>query len=162
MSGDCAGDCPTCGGVSNDDEGNGYQVASDWDPALPAKGGWKTPPSPVYHPCDVPVMTYRDAERVWECPECEASWTLTRRAPLTLVQHVMPVIPWVPEKHKASYPIPSYVSEEERYAPTDLTAPAGESLPLPNSNVTLLDEHAKDCAHRTGKGMCSCKVRLST
>lgn len=152
-------------------EEDGLPDAADWaeenmvgpyGPSIAASsGGWKTPPNPQYHDCLVPVFGFQDAGRPWECGVCGALWTLHRdygqnaprlpRFPVPLPggmeQH--PEIPWV-----SNVPI-----AELRYTPTDLTAPAGENLPLPDGNVTLLSEHSKDCAHRTGKGMCSCKVR---
>lgn len=132
-----------------------------------SKGGWKTPPNPEYHPCEVPPMTYRDAARVWECPECGADWTLLRNhGPNTSAGRLDLGHVRVPGVRAFGHAVPkeevtiSLVDPNaERYTPTDLRAPGVSVGDLPPSNITPLDIHSQSCAHRNGTGMCSCNAR---
>ena len=136
------------------------------------KGGWLAPPSPEHHPCDVPLMTYADAGRPWECADCGATWTLYRDSnlmpQLTTNAIALPrerttvglVNDWMqPTVHGQVGP--DIQAQDAETASMVFKDPGFyEPLAEPgDGTLSKLSDHSTTCAFRLGTGMCSCPMR---
>lgn len=168
----CAEDCPTC------TKPTFQEAAVDPDSGIPygqqsPPGEWVAPPNPEHHPCVLPDFTFADAGRPWKCKECGAEWRLLRdhsashlegavralkdqvRPQVTLPSYVGPQDPLLPVQPPLQVvPVP----DNDRYR-IDLEAPKAPKPTPADANLTLVSDHALDCAHRVGTGMCSCEQR---